>query len=409
VGSETPATEPSSPEPSQPTFDPEDVSEEDSYDGDAPNGQVDHLLALPDGGYIAIGLFSRVGNEYAPGIAKFNRDGIVDTEFLKNVSHFTGTVAGVRLLGDGSIALFGQDLQVNDSLSSSVIFMNTKGQLDQAKMEELEKAGGLTGQVLDLKEDRDGKLHLVGNLPKQYDDDTTNYSVIAANGSVEATFDNSLQTDHNDEDPGSNAGDNHNDNDDTLDIPIADDESSEGSEYEGDDDVNMPITDNTLDEGGEPRSPASLENGPSEGGQGNVADENIEQEETEEDPNPPNDVVEENQIIEDERAPASENEDAADQDNSENPADTDNENANTEGSSNTEDSGNINGRDGKRRKDRIDKARQKRKDKGNDDDSSKNNKGDDDDSGKNNKDDDSSKNRKDKDDDDNQNKGGDDD
>jgi len=179
-----------------------------------PDQEVRALLALPDGGFLAGGLFTKIGQSPRGGLARFDSDGVLDASFTPPAmgavetialqadgQYLVGTKTGlVRLTHAGAvdasfvpgvvptpaiaIAVQADGKVLVAGATSGVVRLNADGSVDSSF-----KAFTPTGTIQTLTVEADGAVIVAGLFTVSADGQTiSNVARLSSNGTVDSHF-----------------------------------------------------------------------------------------------------------------------------------------------------------------------------------------------------------------------------
>jgi len=149
------------------------------------NGSINAVKKQPDGKILVGGFFSEANGVAAPGIARLNIDGSIDTSFnTQNLFNALGVGASVNAIAvqtDGKILVGGFLISPGGILQSGLIRINSDGSIDGAFNMFI-----VNGIIFDIEIQPDNKIVVGGGFTGP--NATQNIVRLNSNGTVDATF-----------------------------------------------------------------------------------------------------------------------------------------------------------------------------------------------------------------------------
>ena len=146
--------------------------------------EVDKIISLPDGGYIAFGSFTQFNGISVSGIVKLTAKGDLDLTFNPNQSGPDNTVKDVVVLSDGKLLVAGNFNKYNGVTVNRLIRLNTDGSIDTS----FSMGTGFNYTIYSIVVQPDGKIIAAGSFSK-YNGQAVNKVIrLLPNGDLDSSF-----------------------------------------------------------------------------------------------------------------------------------------------------------------------------------------------------------------------------
>ena len=145
------------------------------------DGAVQHVERLSDGSLVVMGAFTQYGDDAVTGLAKLNPDRSLSGNFSGNLRQVSGQVFGMERLDGDSLALYGRDVSLNGGGAAPAVIVDSDGLVNERFLTAMT---GYQGQVNDLKQDKNGNLHLVGEFESSSEPVVKNIMVVNLAGNL---------------------------------------------------------------------------------------------------------------------------------------------------------------------------------------------------------------------------------
>lgn len=146
--------------------------------------EVDKIISLPDGGYIAFGSFTQFNGISVNGIVKLTAKGNLDLTFNPNQSGPDNTVKDVVVLSDGKLLVAGNFNKYNGVTVNRLIRLNTDGSIDTS----FSMGTGFNYTIYSIVVQPDGKIIAAGSFSK-YNGQAVNKVIrLLPNGDLDSSF-----------------------------------------------------------------------------------------------------------------------------------------------------------------------------------------------------------------------------
>ena len=146
--------------------------------------EVDKIISLPDGGYIAFGSFTQFNGISVNGIVKLTAKGNLDLTFNPSQSGPDNTVKDVVVLSDGKLLVAGNFTKYNGVTVNRLIRLNSDGSIDTS----FSTGTGFNYTIYSIVVQPDGKILAAGSFSK-YNGLAVNKVIrLFPNGDLDSSF-----------------------------------------------------------------------------------------------------------------------------------------------------------------------------------------------------------------------------